>query len=95
MHAYCYRSGEIEFGATVPEGALPLGKARGARKLREIVTVAARHAYDGKTLLVPGIPEADTDDAAAAAYRYFRDVVSMRLAGQSGWPTRLAIQPSA
>ena len=94
MHAYCYRSGVIDFGPTIPEGTLPLGKARSARKLREIVTVNARHAYDGATLLVPGVPEAETEDAALAAYRNFRDVVSIRLAGQSGWPARQSFQPT-
>ncbi|GBR20499.1 hypothetical protein AA105894_2572 [Asaia spathodeae NBRC 105894] len=94
MYTYCYRSGEIDFGTVVPEGALPLGKARSAKRLREIITVTARHAYDGKTLLVPGLPEAKTEDAAVAAYRYFRDVVSMRVAGQSGWPARAAVQPT-
>ncbi|GBR36675.1 hypothetical protein [Gluconobacter kondonii] len=94
-HAYCYRSGKIEFGAALPEGTRPLGKARSARKLREIVTVNARHHYDGTTLLVPGAPEADTEDDAIAAYCYFRDVVSMRLAGQSGWPARQGSQPAS
>lgn len=75
MHAYCFQSGEIDFGVDLPEGTLPLGKARSAKKLREIVEVNARHAYDGKTLLVPGLPEADTEDAALAAWRYFRDLI--------------------
>lgn len=88
MHAYCFRSGEIEFGPTFPDGTLPLAKSRSAKKLREIVEVNARHAYDGKALLVPGIPEADTDDAARAAWRYFRDLIGMRLEGRSGWPVR-------
>lgn len=87
MHAYCYRSGEIGFGFTIPDGALPLGMGR-AKNLREIVEVNSRIAYDGKTLLVPGIPEADTDDVALAAWRYFRDLVGMRLDGRSGWPVR-------
>ncbi|MFW7270309.1 host nuclease inhibitor protein [Gluconacetobacter sp. Hr-1-5] len=88
MHAYCFRSGEIDFGTALPEGALPLGKARSAKKLREIVEVNARHAYDGKALLVPGVPEADTEDAAQAAWRYFRDLIAMRLEGRNGWPVR-------
>lgn len=54
---------------------LPFGKGRGAKKVREIVTEAARHAYDYRTLFVPGFPEADTDDAASATYRYLREVV--------------------
>lgn len=67
MHAYCFRSSKIDFGADMPKGTLPLGRARSAKKLREIVEVNARHAYDGETLLVPGIPEADTEDDALKA----------------------------
>lgn len=87
LHAYCYRGGQIEFGANVPDGALPLGKSRNAKKLREVVEVNARRAYDGITLLVPGIPEADGDEAAHDARRYFCEIVELRLANKSGWPT--------
>ncbi|GBQ96736.1 hypothetical protein AA23498_2720 [Acetobacter nitrogenifigens DSM 23921 = NBRC 105050] len=88
MRAYCFRSGHIEFGSTNPEGTLPIGRSRSEKKLREIVEVNARRAYDGKTLLVPGIPEADTEEAALAAWRRFRDLVEMRLDGRSGWPAQ-------
>ncbi|MBO1360303.1 host nuclease inhibitor protein [Acetobacter sacchari] len=86
MRAYCFRSGEIEFGASIPNGTLPIGRSRSEKKLRNIVETNARHAYDGETLLVPGIPEADTEEAALAAWRRFRDLVEMRLDGRSGWP---------
>ncbi|MBB2170334.1 host nuclease inhibitor protein [Gluconacetobacter aggeris] len=87
IHAYCFRSGEIDFGPTFPDGPLPLVNARSTKKIREIVEVNTRRAYDGETLLVPGIPEADREDAARAAWRYFRDLIGMRLEGRSGWPT--------
>lgn len=64
--AYCYRSGHIEFGNALPAGALPL--AHGKDKLvRQHISVTARLAYDNKTLLVPGIPEAKDDSEARAA----------------------------
>lgn len=66
MRAYCYASGQIEFGRRVPDGALPI--ARGpSKKLRAFVEVRARHAYDGVTLLVPGVPEARNEWVALKA----------------------------
>jgi hypothetical protein len=66
---FCYRSGEIDTctGAT-PDGAIPFVRSRkGPAKLKEIIGARARHAYDGATLLVPGIPEAVDDTAALDA----------------------------
>lgn len=53
--AYCWASGLIEFGNTLPEGALPIVTGN-EKQVRDVVTVLARHAYNGD-LLVPGIPE--------------------------------------
>jgi len=72
MIAYCYRSGEIDFGQRVPSGALLVLSGRG-RIVREVVSGGCRLAYDGRTLLVPGVPEAPTDGAALAAAGAFRD----------------------
>lgn len=69
--AFCDRRGVIEIGAKVPEGRLPLCRGRRAA-LERLMCAAARHAYDGKTLLVPGIPEADTDEQALDAAVRFR-----------------------
>lgn len=72
MRAYCYASGEICFGRSLPEGALPI--ARGpAKALRQRMEVVARHAYDGKTLLVPGVPEAANQIEAVDALLRFRE----------------------
>lgn len=57
MRAYCWASGQIELGRRVPDGAIQI-MAGPPKKLRDFVEVRSRHAYDGKTLLVPGIPEA-------------------------------------
>lgn len=69
-------------------GRLPVGSAnnRDAKRFKEIVSVNARHAYDGVTLLVPGIPEARNDDEAMDALLRFRRLVEMRMNGETGWP---------
>lgn len=67
--AYCWRSGLIEFGDSVPKGALPIGSGDDA--FRANVEAKARHAYDGKRLLVPGVPEAATSADAVLALRLF------------------------
>ncbi|NMY01491.1 host nuclease inhibitor protein [Pseudomonas sp. WS 5059] len=56
--AYCFASGHIDFGVSVPEGAIAL--AVGEEKIvRDIVTVSARLSrLDNETIFVPGVPEA-------------------------------------
>ena len=72
MRAYCWASGQIEFGPRIPEGTLPI--ARGpAKKLRPFIEAVSRHAYDGKTLLVPGVPEAPNQTKALDALHAFLD----------------------
>ena len=73
--AYCFRSGHIGFCedlSTVPEGAIVFAEGD-ARALRERVAVKARHAYDGVTLLVPGVPEAEGERAAMAAFNAWHE----------------------
>ncbi|EEI1617885.1 host nuclease inhibitor protein [Salmonella enterica] len=71
--AYCWASGLIEFGHTLPEGALPIITGN-EKRVREEVEVLARHAYNGD-LLVPGIPEAvSQDEAHEALVRFFREI---------------------
>lgn len=79
IRAYCYPSGLIEFGVSVPKGAIVI--ARGPKKeLREFIDARARHGYRTRViggrrqkvpgtehLLVPGIPEADNQHAALNA----------------------------
>lgn len=43
--AYAWASGLIEFGQTLPEGALPIASARHHKRLREVINVYARHGY--------------------------------------------------
>lgn len=58
-----WRSGEVEILPRSVEGALTL----------------ARHAYDGKTLLIPGVPEAEDDGTALKAVLDFEKRLAARL----------------
>ncbi|WP_043062120.1 hypothetical protein [Brucella anthropi] len=83
--AYCWRGGDIQIGRRLPKGAIKLGSAHGIR-LKRAVSVCARHSYDGQTLLVPGIPEADNDTEALEAVQRFREQLSRRLERKKkGW----------
>ena len=79
FRAYCWRSGVLEFGQRIPDGALPVDHGT-ERSVRRRVEVLARHAYDGQTLLVPGIPEAQDDDEALSAYERFKRVLDRKRA---------------
>ena len=80
-YAYAWASGLIEFGPSVPSGALPI--IRGGRRAMDLVRVRARHAYDGESLLVPGVPEADSEAAAVDALTAFCRLVSSDLRGRA------------
>lgn len=69
--AFCYASGEIGFGTKLPSGALPIATGDNKTVLRDWIEGVARHAYDGKTLLVPGIPEAPDQSHALDALKRF------------------------
>lgn len=61
--AYAWAGGLIEIGTACPDGALTIATA--ARDvLTPIIEVTSRHSYDGKALLVPGVPEAADGGAA-------------------------------
>ncbi|EDD1365428.1 host nuclease inhibitor protein [Salmonella enterica] len=75
--AYCWASGLIEFGNTLPEGALPIVTGN-EKQVRDVVTVLARHAYNGD-LLVPGIPEAASQDEAREALVRFSRAIHERV----------------
>jgi hypothetical protein len=77
--AFCDRNGVIEFakGKKIPEGMLPIASGP-ARFIKQVIGVAARHAYDNKTLLVPGVPEAPTERKAGDALRAFCDWLKQR-----------------
>jgi hypothetical protein len=78
--AFAWASGLIEFGETLPDGALPIAVAvddAQARKMRDSIEILARHGKGvskGK-LLVPGIPEASNQQAAMKALTRFNKVI--------------------
>ncbi|ELL0441142.1 host nuclease inhibitor protein [Salmonella enterica] len=80
--AYCWASGLIEFGHTLPEGALPIVTGS-EKRVREKVEVLARHAYNGD-LLVPGIPEAASQNEACEALVRFSRVIHERFIPTKG-----------
>ena len=66
--AFCDRRGVIEFTSRkVPDGMIAFFTARSMKSCKDTVKATARHACDGKTLLVPGVPEAVDDDHALEA----------------------------
>ncbi|MCA0303498.1 MAG: host nuclease inhibitor protein [Proteobacteria bacterium] len=72
MKAWCWASGVIEFGRVTPVGAILIAKGP-AKPLREFISVRARHAYDGETLLVPSVPEAKQQWRGVLALRKWCD----------------------
>lgn len=79
MKAFCYASGLIEFGRTMPDGALLIAEGP-AKPLRDFIAATARHGYKTRqvkgrpqkipstdNLLVPGVPEAPNQDAGCDA----------------------------
>lgn len=68
FYAYCWRSGLIEFGPVLPDGALELASSdlHDKQVMIDRVSVRARHGWDN-SLLVPGVPEAATDEEAISA----------------------------
>lgn len=72
--AYCYASGLISFGPILPPGTFKLLVSTdfaSCKEMHEFLEPKARLAYDNKTLLVPGIPEAKTRKEKVDAYNKF------------------------
>jgi hypothetical protein len=96
FYAYCWVGGEIGFGSDVPQGSILLAHGR-ERLVRKNIEATARLHYDGKTLLVPGVPEAKTyDDAHQAVEKHlswlrlreqanFRLVAGVKVHGSHTW----------
>jgi hypothetical protein len=67
---------------------IPVGHAsnKDAKRFKDIISVNARHAYDGVTLLVPRMPEAPNQSVAMDALLWFRALIEMRMNDERGWP---------
>jgi hypothetical protein len=74
-YMYCYRSGDVYFGFRVPPGAIVIAKNPDLtdHEWQERMTARCRHGYEPGVLLVPGIPEATTDDEAMNALVKFTE----------------------
>jgi len=66
--AYCFASGELEFTSAldVPDGAILL-KENCTKDQMDKLKIRCRISYDGKTRLIPGIPEAEDQEEAMDA----------------------------
>lgn len=71
-HAYVWRNGVVEFGPTIPEGAMPIAYFATKEALDKI-QVMCRLSYDNETMLMNGVPEAESDAEAYVAYNKFLD----------------------
>jgi hypothetical protein len=95
--AFADRAGVIRFGNRCPKGALPIGRHRRFVTLHDAVSAVVRPAQDNETLLVLGVPEAKSDDAALAAVVAFVRAVETRLKARASRSRRTsrAISPHA
>ena len=75
--AHCDASGAIAFGFRVPKGSVAIARGR-EDALRDLLCATSRHAHDGETLLVPGIPEAVNQIKAVDALMDFGDWLAPR-----------------
>ncbi|CAG9261942.1 MULTISPECIES: host nuclease inhibitor protein [Burkholderia] len=79
MKAFAWQSGLIEFASEVPTGALFIASGP-AKDLRRVIGVWARHGYQCDELLVPGVPEAESEAAKLDALTTFSARVHDRMA---------------
>ncbi|MFH1033700.1 MAG: host nuclease inhibitor protein [Pseudomonadota bacterium] len=70
--AYTFTDGVIQFSNRCPRGALPIAMCTDGARLREAVSAVARHGHEPGVLLVPGVPEADTEKDGMDALLKFR-----------------------
>lgn len=80
MKAFAWRTGRIDFGEQVPDGALLIVSDEKS-VLRDAIGKTARLAYDGKTLLVPGVIDETNGIAAVDALIEYRKQVMKLLDG--------------
>jgi hypothetical protein len=73
----CWRSGLVELADFAPEGAIELGEVR-TKAQRDKLDVICRHARTGDDRFIPGVPEADDDDAAMDAVIEFMQQMKKR-----------------
>lgn len=73
------RSGEIAFGFDRDKGSVTIMVAEDEALLRKIIEPAARLAHDNETFLVPGVPEAESEEQGMEALIAFTNRIHKRL----------------
>lgn len=94
FHIVAWRSGKAEVRAKVRKGAVSVITGR-KTELVELLAVHGRHAYDGVTFLVPGVPEAANEREALQALRRWQDTLGRSLRGRRMRPSRPQTGPEA
>lgn len=84
MLATCNRAGVVHFhDGRCPFGFLPIASAIDGIELLKAIRPLARESHDNNVLLVPGVPEANTDEDALNALQAFSDRVRYELSRPS------------
>jgi len=86
LHLFIYRNGQVRFHKSKAKGNKDGGLYFGAfpqKKDRDQIQAICRLAYDNKTLLCPGIPEAENDDEAFEAAQRFGNFVNRAKQGKA------------
>lgn len=78
MKAFAFRDGRIKFGGSVAPGAILICSGH-AKTVHDVVSSVARHGYGKDVLLVPGLPEAITPNAAVTAITAFAITCTQRI----------------
>lgn len=74
--AYCFATGAIGFGPTLPAGALIIAKGD-ETALRSFISQIARHG-DGDGIFVPGLAEAPDENVATATLAGWLHWISLK-----------------
>jgi hypothetical protein len=83
MRAWTDFRGRIGLGAEPPACGVVLLAQGPAQELRRHVSALARLAYDNQTLLVPGVPEAETEAERLVAMHRFSAAVAQCLVDEA------------
>jgi hypothetical protein len=78
--AYCWATGVIRIGETLPDGAIPLAIGDPGL-LTRVVGGLATMAWDNVIMLIPGFGLAEDSDAKLDAVSRFADLVQASLQG--------------
>lgn len=86
-YALSWASGLITFSRKLTkkekDGAIIIASGNG-RALKRMISAIARHGYRDGVLLVPGIPEARTDEQRLDALQRFIEMIRVREKDQAG-----------